>query len=171
MANRLWLLSVVVLVGLCLPSLAHSATWKKFGTTQTVTNISPGSSVVYDFVLADGTGFGPILQNSECATLTIQFDPDSTGGAARVYPYACIDIPTTKLGTANVCGKILVDTDADGILNETPMTGTDGSSASTQTRTIYDISGQPFIAPYISTAAAGVERARLLVSCVPATAQ
>jgi len=168
MTNRLWLLVMAVaIVGLAIP--ADAVTWKKFGTTQVATSMTPGSSAIYDFVNADSTGWGPIIQAGDCQMVTAQFDPnlDGTAGNGRVQLYSCIDIPTTKLGTDNVCGKVLVDTDGDGLLNDVPMAGGDGSSGAAVTRYIFDITGIPFIAPNVTTPADGVTRARLLLTCVP----
>lgn len=149
---------------------ALGATWKRIGGTSTVSTASPGDTVVYDFVAADGTGFGPVLTAPECHTLTAQFDPDmaGTGGTATAYLYGCIARPTNGLGSTNVCGKIIPDTDGDGLPNDTALNGADGTGSVAQRRYIYDISGVTLFAPYVASAASGSETPRFMLTCVPA---
>lgn len=148
---------------------ALGATWKRIGGTSTVSTASPGDTVVYDFVAADGTGFGPVLTAPECQTMTVQFDPDmgGTAGTARIYLYTCVSRPTNGLGSANVCGKILTDPDGDGLPNDAPLDGTDGTGSVAPARYIYDALGLTLIAPYVSTAATGAETPRLMLTCIP----
>lgn len=164
MGRRGALAAALVAAGaLAATSTASAATWKRLGTSTTTTVASAGSSVVYDFVAADGTGFGPALSLVGCADATAQFDPDvaSTAGAGRVYLYSCVSTPPT----ANVCGKILVDNDNDGLPNDAPMSGVDGTGGVAPYRYVYDIGGIPYLAPYVFVAADGVTRPRLLVTC------
>lgn len=159
---------LTALVGLSLATPAGAvvtATWKKFGSNTTTTTLSPGSTAVFDFVAADGTSaWGPTIQATDCQNVTFMFDADmgGTGGTATVYIYNCLTLPTAKVGNANQCHKILVDIDADGLPNDTPLNGNP-----TALRVgITGISGNTIFAPYIVDAATSTETPRLMMTCV-----
>lgn len=161
--------TLLLLLPLLLALPSGAATWKRFGTTQTTTLLNPGATVEYDFVAGDGTGYGPILQAPECHTVTAQFSTDIAGaaGSARVYLMGCINVPTNGLGADAVCGKILTDTDGDGLPNDHTLDGTDGTGGVAQYRYIWSIDGMPFFAPKVTVAATGGEAPRLMLTCVP----
>ena len=163
-----WLIFAVAVL-LWSPVVEAQNVWSKLGQPATAAtgSVGRGGIVTYNFVLADGGGassFSPILSAPDCEYVTIQFDPDtaSAGGAAEVYLYSCM---LNAAPTVNHCGKVLTDTDGDGLPNDATLNGADGTGSLVQRRYIYNVTGLPYLAINRAVAAASTQTAKVILTC------